>query len=71
MVKILVANKCDFISQRVIDESEGLEFARSMNIPFIECSCKHDINVKEVFYQIAKLIKNQWEQQVNNDSNKK
>ncbi|KAH3744337.1 Rab GTPase [Pelomyxa schiedti] len=57
IIKILVASKTDLASQRVIPTSMAKEFADSMDIPFIETSAKYDINVDEMFMQLARPIK--------------
>ncbi|KAH3761536.1 Rab GTPase [Pelomyxa schiedti] len=55
--KLLVANKTDLADRRVVQTSMAKEFADSMDIPFIEASAKANINVEEVFMQMARSIK--------------
>ncbi len=63
-MKILVGNKSDAQTQRVVEESEGQKIANSYNVPFYECSCKSNLNVQQIFLEIANLISIQWQQNV-------
>mmetsp|Transcript_404 Transcript_404/g.544 ORF Transcript_404/g.544 Transcript_404/m.544 type:complete len:217 (+) Transcript_404:73-723(+) len=54
--KILVANKCDMVHDRVVSVESGKALARDYNVPYFETSAKNDINVHEVFVAIAKDI---------------
>ncbi|CAF1353258.1 unnamed protein product [Adineta ricciae] len=49
VVKLLVGNKCDLSTERVIEHSEAKELADSLNIPYIEASAKDTSNVHEIF----------------------
>uniref|UniRef100_A0A1I7XAR8 Ras-related protein Rab-35 n=1 Tax=Heterorhabditis bacteriophora TaxID=37862 RepID=A0A1I7XAR8_HETBA len=46
--KILVGNKCEDPSRRVVVESDARQFADTMNIRFFETSAKENKNVEEV-----------------------
>lgn len=46
--KLLVGNKCDLTSKRVVTYEEGKEFADSCNMRFIETSAKNAHNVEQV-----------------------
>jgi Rab family protein len=59
-----VGNKSDAQTQRVVEESEGQKIANSYNVPFYECSCKSNLNVQQIFLEIANLISIQWQQNV-------
>jgi Rab family protein len=63
-VKILVGNKSDAQTLRVVEESDGRKIANSYNVPFYECSCKSNVNIQEIFLEIANLINISWEQKV-------
>ena len=51
---ILVGNKCDLISLREVDQSEGQALAESWACGFIEASAKSAVNVNEVFIEIVR-----------------
>jgi len=56
--KLLVGNKTDLTSEKVVDASTAKEFADSYDIPFIETSAKTAYNVEKCFVQMATSIKN-------------
>jgi Ras-related protein Rab-1A len=56
--KLLVGNKCDLTSKKVVDRSSAEEFANSLQIPFIETSAKNATNVEQAFMTMAAEIKN-------------
>ncbi|KCV68580.1 Ras-like protein Rab-1A, variant 2 [Fonticula alba] len=55
--KLLVGNKADLVSKKVVDFAAAKEFADSVNIPLIETSAKTSTNVDEAFVNMAELIK--------------
>jgi Ras-related protein Rab-1A len=55
---LLVGNKCDLTSKKVVDRSSAEEFANSLQIPFIETSAKNATNVEQAFMTMAAEIKN-------------
>jgi len=63
VIKLLVGNKKDAQNMRMIDEEQGRKIAESFEVPFFECSCKLNENVHEIFYSLAKLVKEQRERQ--------
>lgn len=56
--KLLVGNKCDLVSQKVVDFHTAKEFADQLNIPFLETSAKSATNVEEAFVAMTREIKN-------------
>jgi len=56
--KLLVGNKCDLTSKKVVDRSTAEEFAKTLNIPFLETSAKTSTNVEQAFMTMAAEIKN-------------
>lgn len=54
---VLVANKCDKHTERVISYDEGLRLASRHKIDFIEVSAKSDLNVTEAFELLAQHTK--------------
>jgi Ras-related protein Rab-1A len=55
--KLLIGNKSDQVSKRVISTQSGKEFAESLNIDFIETSAKNASNIDEAFYHMSNSIK--------------
>ena len=53
---ILIGNKCDLESERVVDYSTGKELANSLNIPFIETSARDSIKVEQAFVLMTAVI---------------
>ncbi|XP_054713992.1 ras-related protein Rab-8A-like [Uloborus diversus] len=61
VVKVLVGNKCDNSSLRVVEQEQGRKVAESCDVPFFECSCKEDVNIDEIFMTVARMIREQRE----------
>ena len=55
--KLLVANKSDLASKRVVTYEQGKEFADSLGIEFIETSAKNATNVEKAFLTMSSQIK--------------
>jgi len=55
--KLLVGNKSDLVSKRVVAYEQAKEFADSMNMEYIETSAKQSSNVDRAFLTIAQQIK--------------
>lgn len=53
---ILVANKSDCISERVVSTDEGIQMAQQYGLPFFECSAKSGDNVPQIFEKIGDLV---------------
>lgn len=56
--KLLVGNKCDLASKRVVSFDQGKGFADSIGVQFIETSALNSTNVDEAFMALARSIKN-------------
>uniref|UniRef100_A0A8D3DRJ0 RAB1A, member RAS oncogene family b n=1 Tax=Scophthalmus maximus TaxID=52904 RepID=A0A8D3DRJ0_SCOMX len=55
--KLLVGNKCDLTTKKVVDYTTAKEFADSLSIPFLETSAKNATNVEQAFMTMAAEIK--------------
>jgi Ras-related protein Rab-2A len=53
---ILIGNKSDLESQRIIKKEEGEAFAREHGLLFMETSAKTSFNVEEAFMMTAREI---------------
>jgi len=54
---IVVGNKCDLKSERVVETAEGQEAGDKLKCPFFESSAKMKTNVDEVFIRATRLIR--------------
>ncbi|WJX40872.1 Ras-related protein rabc1 [Trifolium repens] len=55
-IKMLVGNKVDKESDRVVTKKEGTDFARECGCLFIECSAKTRVNVQHCFEELVLKI---------------
>merc|ERR1712232_216853 len=55
--KLLVGNKCDLSSKKVVSYDEAKELADSLGIQLMEASAKNAHNVEQAFQTMAKDIK--------------
>lgn len=55
--KLLVGNKADLTTKRVVQTADAKEFADGMGIPFLETSAKDATNVEQAFVTMATEIK--------------
>ncbi|KAL1561186.1 Ras-related protein rabc1 [Salvia divinorum] len=55
-IKMLVGNKVDKESERVVSKKEGIDFAREYGCLFIECSAKTRVNVEQCFEELVLKI---------------
>eukprot|EP00826_Nyctotherus_ovalis_P060015 TRINITY_DN8392_c0_g1_i15.p2 TRINITY_DN8392_c0_g1~~TRINITY_DN8392_c0_g1_i15.p2 ORF type:complete len:202 (+),score=72.18 TRINITY_DN8392_c0_g1_i15:260-865(+) len=56
IVKVLVGNKSDCTDKKV-SAAKGKELAKEYGMTFFETSAKDNININEVFYYLAKAVK--------------
>lgn len=56
-IKILVGNKCDAESSlRMVEKEQAARLAAHYEVPFFECSCKHNINIQPMFVTLCERI---------------
>ncbi|KAG2389938.1 hypothetical protein LR48_Vigan07g227700 [Vigna angularis] len=55
-IKMLVGNKVDKESERVVSKTEGINFAREYGCLFTECSAKTRVNVAQCFDELVMKI---------------
>ncbi|CAO3597517.1 unnamed protein product [Absidia cylindrospora] len=56
VVKMIIGNKVDKESTRVVEYKEGEELARRLQTLFLECSAKSNIGVEEAFEELVTKI---------------
>ncbi|RCH79671.1 hypothetical protein CU097_002120, partial [Rhizopus azygosporus] len=56
VVKMIVGNKVDKESARVVSYEEGLNFARKLQTLFVECSAKTKVGVRQAFEELVEKI---------------
>ncbi|KAG0236329.1 Ras- protein Rab-18 [Actinomortierella wolfii] len=56
VVKMIVGNKVDRESARMVSKQEGLEMARKLETLFIECSAKTKLGVQQAFEELVQQI---------------
>ncbi|KAH8583136.1 rab1a [Cryptosporidium sp. chipmunk genotype I] len=54
--KILIGNKCDLTSQKMVDFTTGQKKAQELQVDFMESSAKNSTNVEECFVNIARKL---------------
>lgn len=55
--KMLVGNKCDLTSKKVVQMEDAKQYAETLGIPFLETSAKDSTNVEQAFITMAAEIK--------------
>merc|ERR1712176_733631 len=68
--KLVIGNKCDLSSKKVVSYDEAKELADSLSIKFMETSAKNAHNVEQAFQAMAAEIKSRVASQQAQGSNK-
>jgi len=55
--KMIVGNKCDMVTKKVVDYAKAKEYADGLGIPFFETSAKDNNNVEQAFLDLTRDIK--------------
>ena len=56
MNKLLIGNKCDSTTKKVVDYETAKQFADELGVPFWETSAKNSTNVEQAFIRMASDI---------------
>jgi len=67
---VVVGNKCDLESERVISIDEGKNYAKSLNIGFMETSARARKNVDEAFHELVREVRKSIEKKKLKDGEK-
>jgi len=54
---VLVANKADLETERVVSYQEGEELAQQLKIKLVETSAKHKVHVEKAFHDLVRVIR--------------
>lgn len=66
---VLLGNKCDLETDRVVSKDEGMALGKSFGVPFFETSAKNKVNITESFEAVVREIKRWNGEGTNNDAN--
>jgi len=55
--RLLVGNKCDLVSKKVVSIDDGKDLADELGVQFMETSARNSHNIDHVFSRLAKEIK--------------
>jgi GTPase KRas protein len=55
---ILVGNKADLEHQRAVSKADGEELAKTLGVTYFETSAQTGLNTEEIYYAIAKAVRN-------------
>ncbi|XP_013191061.1 ras-like protein 2 [Amyelois transitella] len=54
---LMVGNKADLESQRVVSLEAAQALSRQLKVPYIECSAKARMNVDQAFHELVRLVR--------------
>lgn len=67
----LIANKIDLSKNRVVSKNDAVNFAKSKNIRYFECSCLLKINVYEILNEIILSSYKTYKKNITNNTHKR
>ncbi|XP_058791791.1 ras-related protein Rab-37 isoform X1 [Phymastichus coffea] len=67
VVIMLLGNKCDCSSERVVRKEEGQRLSNEYKVPFMETSAKTGLNVELAFQAVARELKAKSNKEINPD----
>ena len=56
VVRVIVGNKSDLDSERVVETEAAKEFADSLGVPYFEVSAKTGSGVEDLFCELSRMI---------------
>ncbi|XP_049885736.1 ras-like protein 2 [Pectinophora gossypiella] len=54
---LMVGNKADLDTQRVVSLEQAQALSRQLKVPYIECSAKARMNVDQAFHELVRLVR--------------
>lgn len=54
---LMVGNKSDLETQRMVSLDEAQQLSRQLKIPYIECSAKLKINIDQAFHELVRIVR--------------
>merc|ERR1712228_750678 len=54
--KVIIGNKCDMNQDRQVSFEEAKEFADFLDIDYVECSAKDNLNVQDTFHSLTRKV---------------
>ena len=54
---VIVGNKIDLVTERVVSVTEGQELAQHLGCMFFEASAKDNVNIEETFFQLTRDVR--------------
>ncbi|KAL9648102.1 hypothetical protein ABK040_007468 [Willaertia magna] len=64
---VLVGNKCDLESERIISQDEAKQYSKQLGIPSIETSAKQRLHVDECFMALVREVRNSKKSTITDD----
>jgi len=62
VAKVLIGTKMDMEEARAVEADEGYQLAKAHQMTFFEVSSKNNVNVEQIFIELATQLKSQYDQ---------